>query len=520
MENSTILDSVVDIEYTTTKSEPTIITNDKEFNEAKQEILKCFYVGIHKKANALSVVCDNGKYYVMNMDTISKDSIVSTFNSIKPKKVGFDISHFKDIINKNSKGFIDIKLAINLLINKDFKTLNELILGLKMPSEGRSNVYLLYANFIKIIKNINIYIERNRLNKIFYTEMDTATLMCNIAKRGLDIKFKEFEKFKERVEREVDSLVEEGRKKYGHEFDYSDKKKILKAVKEGSRSLEPNIMNISNNPLYVEYKKYALSKWLKTLDIRDDKIYFDYSLYEDFQIKSSLLIKGNFYGSDKVQVIKGEFGNLYYKVFAELTKDDNLIAAASENNLIGYINTILFHDQDQSIFPYTAIILNCYTNGIFDHFKVQEYALENYDTVLNVGDISNFNYRIKEKLESFYEFIQKFNGLSPEYDRYNKKIFTPNSSLDKYIKQIVNVIFKLSLLEIEDMSRDYSEKKSRGKDDNIVLSGVGKDFILLSVSGDDARQIAIDNLNRVMYKHFKYFIKNTKVHNITSPLGV
>lgn len=517
--NNEELRNVMDIKFETIKSEPIVILNDREFEKAKQVILKCFYVGVYKIDNTLSFVCDNGKYYVINMDNISKENLKSTFSFIKPKKIVFDITNYGSILTDDSKGFIDIKLAVNLLFNKELKTINKFIVDFKIPKNARENIYLLYTNLIKIAKSINIYVEKNNLNKAYYAEMDTSILMCNVAKRGVDVNLIDFEAFTKNINEEIKEINIEFKEKYGDDFDFNDKQKILKAIKEGSRSLDSKIMNSSDNLLYDKYKKYILYKWVNSLSSCKEKIYFDYSLYDDFQIKSNLLIEGNFYSNDNVKVIKGEFGSLYYKIFAELTRNNDLIIAASENDFIEYINKVLFPDRDEEISIYTDVIIRCYASGVLDHFEVQEYAIEKYDTVLNVGDISNFNHRIKEYLGDIYTFIKDFDGLAPEYDRYNKKIFTPDSSLDGYIKQIINMIFKLSLLEIEKMTRDYTEKRKRKDNDNVKLTGVGKNFMLLSVTGEDAKQMAIDNLNRAMYTNFKYFIKNTKVYNTTSPIN-
>ena len=513
------LERIMDIDYTTDKPEAIAVSNDIEFEDAKRSILKCFYTGLHIRDSFLSVVCDNGKYYVIDMDSVDRDNLVNTFSFLKPKKIVYDIENYKSILTENSKGFIDIRLAINLLYNKDYIRINQFIADFKIPPKARSNIYVLYANLIKVAKNMNIYTEKNGLNKAYYTEMDTAILMGNISKRGVDLNISVFEEIKNNTNKDIKNITNEAINKYGNEFDFEDKQKVLKAVKEGSRSLDPMIMKVSENPLYDEYNKYKWCKWIKSLNVVGDKMYLNYSLYDDYQIKSDLSTEGKFYGNETVDVIKGEFGSLYYKVFAELTRNDSLIVAASKNNFIGYVNDILFYDGHEGLSVYTDVILRCYANGVFDHFEVQKYAIENYDTVLNVGDISNFNHRLESYFGSFYTFIKEFDGLSPEYDRYSKKIFTPECSLDGYIKQIINRIFKTSLLEIEELTRDYSEKRKKKADDSLTLCGVGKDLMLLSATGEDAKQMAIDNLNRVMYKNYKYFIRNTKVYNTTSTLG-
>lgn len=513
------LNQIMNIDYITEKKGHTIVSSDEEFELLKRDVLKCHYVGLHRKSDALSIVCDNGKYFVVDMGSIPPEKVASCFVFIKPKKIIFDINNYKPILNDDSKGFIDIRLAFNLLFNKDFKKINNLIAEFEIPANARSTIYLIYSNFIQISRNINIYTERNKLNKAYYTEMDTATLLANVSNRGVEINISAFEDIKNNLFKQYNNIIKTAREEYGNDFDFNNKEAVFKVVKEGSRTLDPSLMRKSSNPLYEKYNTFKAHKWIDSLNVYGNKIYFDYIMYDDYRIKSDIALDLSFYGNEDVQIVKGEFGSLYYKIFAELSRDKNLIEAASENRFLEYINQLLFNNTNDDLCIYTDIILKCYADGVFEHFEVQKYALEKFDTILNVGDISNFAYLFETHLSKLLDFIKNFDGTQPEYDRYNKKIFYPVSSLDGFIKQITNLIFKLSLLDVESVTRDYTEKRRRRNDDSLVLCGVGKDVILVAATGDDAKQMAVDNLNRIMYSNYKYFVRNTKVYNTTSPLN-
>lgn len=516
--NKNELDMIMDIDFITEKVNPILVDTMESFSEAKAEYLKCFYVGIHIKEDALSIVCDNGKYFVVDLNCINLESVADSLVFIKPKKVVFDISKYSDIINENSRGFIDIRLAFNLLYNMDFKKVNDLIYEFQIPKEAWLNIYLLYSNLILATKNINIYTEKNKLNKAYYCEMDSAMLIQNIKNRGIDINISVYEEIKNNLSIQIEEIFINAKKEYGDGFDFASKKDVLKAIKEGSRTLADSIVTSSDDPLYVNYNTFLRNRWINNLVVDDHKAYFDYNPYSDYKVESNLRLDFNFYGNGDIKVIKGEFGSLYYKVLAELSKDLNLIEAASNNNFIDYIYACLFDGEEKELHHITDIILKCFSRGLFEPFDIQKAALEHYDTILNVGDISNIRHLFEIKLEPFYEFIKNFDGESVIYERFNKKIFSPQMTLDSFIKQVINVIYKSSLLEMDRLAKDYTIKRKRRSQDRMEVCGVGENIILVSTTGEDAEKIAIDSLNRVMFSNYKIFVKNTKVQNVTGPL--
>lgn len=513
------LDMIMDIDFITESTDRIEVTSEEEFEQAKREFLKCFYVGLHRRDNALTIVTDTGKYFIVDLDTVPVEPVVKSFIFIKPKKVVFDISNYRDLICEETKGFIDIQLAFDLLANNKFPRLNDLIVHYKFPKKSYANLYLLYSNLINVAKQLNIYTEKNKLNKVYYMEMDTAILLSNISNRGVDININTYEDINKSTNEEINIYSDEFKNIYGNDFDISNKEDLLKAVKEGPRSLEPGLVSKSEDPLYKYHKAYTLKSWLDSLFIEDGKLYMDYETYEDYRIKSNIALDKSFYGNEETTVIKGEFGQLYHRVFAELSRNRDLIVAASENRFIEYFNNELYV-ENESIGVFTDIMLRCLAMGEREPFDIQKRALESFDTILNVGDISRFTFELEEKMGEVFEFVTSFKGTEPEYERYNKKIFTPDAHLDAFIKQIINIIFKRSLIDMEKLTRDYTLKRRKSEEDQLYICGIGEDVILVAAIGEDAIQMAMDNLNRVMFANYKSFVKNTSVFNTTSQINI
>lgn len=514
MINKEAIDKLMNIDFDYEKVDPIEISNDQELINIKSVILKCYYIGIYQVSNKLALILDSKKYYVVDTNLVSIDLIKELFLFTKPKKIVFGLYNYIYLLSDKSKSFIDIKLAFKILFNLEFDNINSFLSHFKFLKDEQMGAYLIFINFIKIVRSLSIYTEVNKINKYYYKELDTALLLNIISKRGVDFDKKTFSEYKNGVSNDYLDMMKNLKANHGVDVDFTNNLNLLLSIKEGIPSLNMNIIKSSKNKLLIDYALYNRYHWLNNLKTIDNKFYFNYNPYEDYSIITDFDADYPIYGTNDISIIKGEFGDIYYKTFSELTKNSSFISAASSDSLLDFINKSLF-DKENELSLYTDIILKSYLMGYFEPIEIQEIALNKFDTILNAGDISKFNHEFKEMFPDVYSFIYHFDGLEPIYERYSKKILHPKSSLDEFIKQIINLMVKDTLIEVERLTNEYN-KKTNDMGKKAFVSAVTSNSIIVTSVGVEAKDVTIDILNRTMLNSYRYFIKKTSVSNYTS----
>lgn len=511
VEKSDFINNVLELNSSYTSADPIRIGTIEEFNAIKHLVLKCNYVGVYKKDHVMSIVGDNSSYFIINTNGVPIDEISRLFIFRKPKKVIFDYNYFNFMISDGCGGLIDLKLAFKFLFNLDFDSIKPLIKQFEVIENGKFNIHFVYSYLINIAKSINIYVEKNKLNKVFFLEMDIAPLSYMVSKRGIPIDESVFNIYKENLTIEYNNLMNKKNELYGKNYDFENKKIVLKDIKGNVKTLNENLLYNYTEELLKDYLIYKNYKNLSLYTISNSALILNYDTYLDYQIKPSFKPDMSIIGDNNTALVEGKFVDLYLRIFVELSKCPDLIDATSNNVLIPYINKLLYGDNE-SLNIYTEIIIKAYTNNLYEPFDIQNYVIEKFDTLINVGDISAINTAFEENLPELMIFLKEFDGTDVIYERYNKVIFNPMTNLDGFIKQIMNIIYKKTVLDIDSEVTRYNTKFNK----SVYIAGLFEDSILIAASSEDEIKATVSILNISMPIFYKKFIKKTNFYNTTT----
>lgn len=510
--------SPITVSFKYEENKPISINSSEEFEKIKIDILRCFYISIYAKNNSFCIVGDNGSYYVIDTNQVPKDEISQLLIFRKPKKICFDIKEYKEFIRKESSSFWDLKLLFNLLWNFQANDIEDIFEFIDTPLKSKKSIYLYCSNMINIAKELSVYIEKNKLNKSIILESDILLLSIWCEKEGIPVCLDRYADFKENLERRYNSLYSKLHEKYGKDFDFKDKKSIFNHLSKINKlsSIEPNILEKEDINLSNDIKIYNNYNEMISHEIKNDNFIIKYDTYKEHQISWNIAPNSYYLGNVENIIVEGIYHDLYLRTLAELSRNKRLIAATSTNKFLEFINCEILENDKLGVF--TEMFIKAYANGIFDSNNIQEYIYSEYDTIINKNDINIINNIFKNKALDLMNFFENFDGSDVSYERYNTKIFQPNTSLDNYIKQIINLILKTSISYIDSSINEYNNKYRRHDDKNIRIVGFYDNKIILA-SGEKSLSVAIDILNRYMALAYKKYIKNTRYYNTTGTVN-
>lgn len=493
---------------------PLNINSLEEFKNIKLKILKSFYIYLYKRNKALSIVTDNKLYYIIDLNEVGVNEIAKLLVYRRPKKIVVGINQYKEFILDETTSFWDLRFIIKLLWRVDVRNAKGLLDYVNLPQESRSNVYLFSINLIQIAREINIYVERNKINSKLMLELDIFKegIMCE--KRGIPIDIDKYRMYKDDINKEYLELTKDIKSKYNKEFDFNNNMTILKYLneKECTPSLEPSILKGECIQLYNDLMLHKCYKSFNEHSIRGDRFIVKYDTSNLHEIKVNAIPEKQ-YLDNNIILIEGVFNDLYLRILTELTRNDRLIVATSTNDFLGYINETLLEDNGIGIF--SEILIKSYANNYFEPAEIQTYAQKNYKTAININDINYIRTLFSEKAPDLLKFFLEFDGKDVIYERFNKNIFHPDTSLDNYIKQIMSLVYKTAIQYVQNTIKEYMLKYSNDDTMEIELIGFYNYKIILKCS-NKARSTAVDILNRYMAMSYKKYIKNTKYYNITA----
>ena len=486
----------------------------EEFEKIKLEILKCFYVYLFKKNEEINIITDNNRFFIINTDNIPIDIISDVLVFRKPKKIIVDIKEFSDLVKENSSSFWDLKFLIKLLWGLEVEDARDISRYINMPSRSKKNAYQFSSNLIRLAKEINIYIEKNKLNKYVLLENEILIQSIVLEKKGVPISITKYNNFKKKLIDRYNEIMNNKNSVYGENFDFS-KEETIKYLSKNNKilSLEQSILKNEQSKLAEEIRIYKNFENMKKHKINNDRFIVCYDIYRNHQIYTEPLPNTYYYSDKNIYLVEGSFNNLYLRILAELTRDKELIEAASNSQFIEHLNTKVLENKKLDIF--SEMFIKAYAKQVFEPIKIQEFIYSEFDTLLNEKDISRINKMFEEKASNLFNFFKYFEGNAPEYDRYNTKIFFPNTNLDEFVKQIKNLIMKTAISYINSTIYEYQSKYRNNEDSYISVSAFTKDKIILE-SSEKSLPVATDILNRYMAISYKKYIKNTKYHNLTN----
>lgn len=506
----------IEFNYEEEEEKGIVIKTKEEFEKIKTSILKCYYIYLYKKSETINIVTDNNKFYIFDTNSIPVDEIANLLVFRKPKKVLINIKEYKDLIKESSTNFWDLKFILKLLWNIEAENAKDISRYINMPFKAKKNAFVFSTNLIKLAKEINIYIEKNKINKYVLLENEILLQSVLLEKKGIPISVAKYNNFKKQLLAKFDKIMND-RQKYGQNFDYS-KEEIIKYLSENQNilSLEQTILKIEQPKLAEEIRIYQNYEEMKKHTINNDRFIVSYDTYKDYQIDGNPLPNPYYYSNEGLYLVEGSYNDLYLRILAELSRDKNLIDATSNNKFIEHINLNILGNSKLGIF--SEMFIKAYCKKAFEPEEIQEFIYAEYDTIISEKDIITITAIFKEKASKLFQFFLDFNGQDPEYSRYNTKIFTPDTNLDDYIKQIKNLIMKTAISYINSTLFEYQSKYRNSKDVHIELVAFMKNKIILA-SSEKSLSVATDILNRYMAISYKKYIKNTKYHNLTNVIN-
>ncbi|MCQ4924827.1 hypothetical protein NE686_17125 [Tissierella carlieri] len=504
----------INIIMSTEDIDPIDISDLEDFNNIKSKILKSQYVSIYKRDNKFHLVTDTNLYYRVDIDTIPSHEIAKILVFRKPKKILFNIDEYKELILEHSIGFWDLKLIMKLLWGIEVNSAKELLQLVNISLKSRKNIYGFCSNFINLAKEINIYVEKNNLNKILMIELDIMKEAKLCEKRGIPIDSIRYEEYNEKLSNQFSILQENMINLYGESMNFSKINTIFDYLYKHNKilSLSSSILEDENKQLYTDLNTY--NKYQDTLNhvILNDRFIAQYNTYDDYEVKIDIIPENYYLDIENQILIEGIYYDLYYKVLCELTRDKSLIQLVSINDFIENLNVKILGKGKLGI--YSEILLRAFANGLFKPTEIQIFSQYAYKTSITEADIDYIVNLFKEKASNLFNFILNFDGKDVIYERYNKKIFNPSANLEGYIKQIMNLIFKTAVMLVKSSIDEYNTKYRYDDETNISIIAFYQNRIILSAT-ERSYSVAIDILNRYMASAYKKFIKNAKFYNNT-----
>lgn len=505
------------IDFNAEEVTPVDISDLESFTSIKVNVLKSHYVSLFRRSDILHLITDNKLYYRINTANVNADEIAKLLLFRKPKKIVFDIDEFKDLITEYTIGFWDLKLIFRILWGIDVTNAKDIYKLLNISINARKSTFLYCYNFINIARELNIYVEKMKMNKGLLLELDILKEAKLCENRGMLIDKSKYEEYKETIINKYKILEENKEAKYGKDVNFSDINSLLVYLNNNNQipSLERSILESKNNQLFCDLKIYNDYKNIANHMVVNNKFVINYNTYSDYEIKVNIVPEYCYLDNDNQIMIEGGYSELYYRVLCELIKDKNLIKGISRYSFIRYMNEYVLENKNLGI--YTEIFIKAFAKEYFEPTEIQLFSQAEYNTVISEDDINYILNLFKEKTPRLINFFSTFDGEDVIYERYNKKIFNPSVNVDLYVKQIKNLIFKTAISYVKAAILEYNAKYKN--DDEIKLSIVAffDDKILLSTT-QRSLSVGIDILNRYMAVAYKEFIINTKYYNNTRTL--
>lgn len=505
-----IEEDIFNIDYELKEGLPIYIETQDELLKNMFNILNGYYVSIYRDEERIYIINENGKIYSINLDNIDKEDIKRIFIYKKPRKICFDLTNFVDFLECDSDEIIDVKLMFKLMYNVSLQSEKQVFEFINAPEDILDSTYLMYFNMIKVVKELNINIERRRLNYYSNLELYVLKLATCCNKYGFPVDDKKYEEFMKKLRYEYNSITNESKIKY------DNKQWLLNYLSEKGKYLSLNEILLKNEDyeLYKNLLTFNAFKEYGKANYADSKLFIEYDTYDlnSFNIKSQIKPNSYYYLDQNYLIVQGKYEDLYYKIFAELSRDKTLIEEASYGNLIVFIKNLIFgNSKDKKLEVIIQMCLDSYTNNYFETKEMQKFLLNEFDTVFDVNDINHINKNFNDKLSTMIDFIKNFDGNSDEYARYRGKIFYPSTNLHCYIKQIENLIFKTAVFYVSKSIEDFNDKYNK---EGLKIAGLYDDSIVI-LAKEENYSIAVDILNRYMAYAYKKYIKKTKYFNKT-----
>lgn len=502
----------IDYSFVPFDKPPIYINNDTEFKSNIYNIVNNFYLSICITSNVLHLVTGKGDYYVIYIDKVAKSNVEFIFNNKFIKKVLFGKKNINNRFFLDSMGnFLDLKFISKILFLKEFNSEVEMFSYFGVPEQKIKSISAKIYNFIEIAKKINIYIEKNKLNRYLYLEEDVKNILVESSSRGFPVNVEKYEEYTQKLKEDYKNIE-------NNNLNFNNKKRLLENLNKRNKymSLYPKILITEDEELYnnlIIANRFNMYKKNEKASIKGSALCIEYDTYNihTLSIRESF-VPDCFYYDKNISILEGSYNDIYFKILAELSRDNSLILEASKGTMLDYISeTIGMKTKDNSSSIMIGMFLNAYANRRYDEKSITNHLYHYWDTYISSNDVKNMNKLFYDKMPKLMTFFKTFDGNDTDYARYNTKIFHPHVNLHQFILQIENLIYKTSINYIYKSITDYNEKYKKNA---ILIGGVFKNKIVL-LADKEHSDIAIDILNRYMAIAYRKYVKKTKYFNAT-----
>lgn len=489
------------------------INNNDEYRQHMYKIASNYIIALCITNNVLHLVTERQEYYVIYLNKVNKNNLEFILNHDIVKKVCFNISEIPNGIKKTN--VMELQFVLKVLLLKEFNSDREMFSYFGITERSIGNICTKAYNYIELAKKINIFVEKNKLNRYLYLEGEIRNILLETTNKGFPINVEMYKDY-------IDSLEEEYKEVEKQNINFNDKNKLLEYLNRNNKylSLHPEILRGEDKDLYEWLMIYKSYKVHNNITLNDDTIQIDYDTYNlrTLNIKEHFTPNSSYY-TNAMDVIEGSYKGLYFKILAELTRNKEFIMEASKGSFLEYISTRIGIARGNANSNHEIIanmFLEAYANNIFDRVNIVKYIYKYWHTYISSDDADNINKLFYDKMPEFMNFLKSFDGTSDEYSRYNTKIFHPKTNLHFYIMQIKNLIYKTAIKYVNSAINDFNAKYK----DNMIQFGGILDGKLVLLSEKEHSNIAIDILNRYMADAYKRYIKKTKYLNATEVIKI
>lgn len=481
------------------------VKNDNDFIQKQHDILGIDYMVIDIMGSVLKVITNRGKGFLINMDIISPKIYGVIFTTFMPRKLCFNS---KDIYKSNELkkvNIYDISHVVKMFYGVECKNI-EVLVSLFCKNASKDENALLY-NLFQIKDKLNTLLDRHRLMSLINKEFKLIEAISSIEKSGMPFSEDSFKLYIENLNTKYKAAITTNEQVLGSDLTniLDDKEKLLLRLEECGFPTcydETFLCMMENEELFNlvqahnTIKKYSQSNLITT----NKRLYLDYDSYDSFGNIAPAFEINNLYIKSSKNIVTGVYIDLYYRIFANFSNIDYLIAAVSSNSLAETLAMKIF-ENNNAISRFNSIaLLQGYIEGNFTCDSMYSYLYEKRNCHIPPEDIEILQNLFEEKCPEIIKFVKRFNRDRSKDKRFS--ISREYSPLHSFIKLTEADIFKSAIIQIYDSISSFNENNKY----KINFIGLQKDMIILE-SDDACLNVAVDILNRKLISSYDYYIE-------------
>lgn len=503
--NCDLRDLVGNISFQDVDLDEELIDTDEKFFQYQYLIISGYYICLHIDAPYLRVVTENKRAFLINTDTVSKKSYSILLKVQYPYKLCINSRAIYSLSLHDINNTYDLGHSVRIMYGRendlDLREMVELFTGASCPDLNK----LMY-NLFNIKNRLQTVIERHRLLRTINNDFKVLGIVRRCECAGLPFDEGKYKSFIARFENRYKAAKANIEEKLGGSF--NNKIELIRLLKDNEMYPSLNIEYLKESKEKVGLLGIAIGMELKKryenalLENTPDRLFLRYNAYDLFgQIRPSFVIDNAYIVSNQ-NIAVGSYKDLYFRVFANYSKNEFLINSMNSGFFFDCLSERLFGTSNPALKFCISAVLKGWLQGYWEHKDLLDYILIELDTLLYPDELEEIQSIIEEKFPELIEYIQGFDRIISREKRIS---FADVPNLHKFIMLTMADIHKKAITLVAGDVQDYNIKNKS----KINIVGLFDNKILLEAE-EEALNTAVDILNRNLIKSFEYYIKRVQ----------